>query len=79
MTVKTIEACIDDVEYALRLLQKAAVARQARVAGQKPGGLCRAVRNEGVGGASQSSGTVSEVREKRRERGRGRRKSLESA
>lgn len=63
VTVGAIEACIGDVEYALRLMQKAAVARQARVAGQTPGGLllCRTVRDKDMAAASQSSGTVSEV------------------
>ncbi|CAN0273333.1 unnamed protein product, partial [Scytosiphon promiscuus] len=36
VTVGAVQACIVDVEYALRLLQKAAQARQARVSAQTP-------------------------------------------
>lgn len=62
VTVGAVQACVDDVEYALRLMQKAALARQARDSAQTPEGL----RSSGGlrGGAavdSQSSGTVSEV------------------
>ncbi|CAM9230899.1 unnamed protein product, partial [Ectocarpus sp. 13 AM-2016] len=64
VTVGTVQACIGDVEYALRLLQKAALARQARVSAQTPEGMRSLLsRGGGRGGAgeSQSSGTVSEA------------------
>ncbi|CAM9831866.1 unnamed protein product, partial [Ectocarpus sp. 8 AP-2014] len=64
VTVGTVQACIGDVEYALRLLQKAALARQARVSAQTPEGMRSLLsRSGGRGGAeeSQSSGTVSEA------------------
>lgn len=57
-----MQACVDDVEYALRLMQKAAVARQARVSVQTPEGLRSFLR--AGGDDSQSSGTVSEARRK---------------
>lgn len=59
-----MQACIGNVEYALRLLQKAALARQARVSAQTPEGMRSLLsRGGGRGGAgeSQSSGTVSEA------------------
>ncbi|CAM9336242.1 unnamed protein product, partial [Ectocarpus sp. 12 AP-2014] len=63
VTVGTVQACIGDVEYALRLLQKAALARQARVSAQTSEGI-RSLLSSGGGrvgaGESQSSGTVSE-------------------
>ncbi|CAB1119943.1 unnamed protein product [Ectocarpus sp. CCAP 1310/34] len=64
VTVGTVQACIGDVEYALRLLQKAALARQARVSAQTPEGMRSLLsRGGGRGGAgeSQSSGTASEA------------------
>lgn len=60
VTIGAVQACVDDVEYALRLMQKAAVARQARVSVQTPEGLRSFLR--AGGGDSQSSGTVSEAR-----------------
>lgn len=61
VTVGAIEACIDDVEYALRLMHKASLARQARVAAQTPEGLSSSFRHGGGAGCSQSDGTVSEA------------------
>eukprot|EP00903_Cladosiphon_okamuranus_P008699 g8335.t1 len=58
VTIGAVQACVDDVEYALRLMQKAAVARQARVSVQTPEGLRSFLR--AAGDDSQSSGTVSE-------------------
>eukprot|EP00752_Nemacystus_decipiens_P005128 g4653.t1 len=55
VTIGAVQACVDDVEYALRLMQKAAVARQARVSVQAPEGLRSFLRTGG--GDSQSSGT----------------------
>ncbi|CAM9185939.1 unnamed protein product, partial [Ectocarpus sp. 6 AP-2014] len=60
VAVGTVQACVGDVEYALRLLQKAALARQARVSAQTPEGMRSLLsRGGGRGGAgeSQSSGT----------------------
>ena len=59
--VGAIEACIDDVEYALRLMHKASLARQARVGAQTPEGLLNSFRHGGGAGCSQSDGTVSEA------------------
>lgn len=60
VTIGAVQTCVDDVEYALRLMQKAAVARQARVSVQTPEGLRSSLRTGGED--SQSSGTVSEAR-----------------
>lgn len=55
-----MESCIEESEYALRLLQKAAVARQARKAAQTPEGLSLgAAGARGMG--ARPSGTLSEV------------------
>lgn len=61
VTVGAVQACVDDVEYALRLMQKAALARQARDSAQTPEGLRSSGGLRGAAGDSQSSGTVSEV------------------
>lgn len=62
VAVGAIETCIEDAEYALRLIQKASLARQARVAAQTPEGVLSAFRNGGgAAGLSQSSGTASEA------------------
>lgn len=55
LTITAMEECTEELEYAVRLLQKAAAARQARVAAQTPEGAVSA------GGDVQSSGTISEV------------------
>lgn len=56
-----MERCIEDLEYALRLLDKAAIARQARDASQRLRGLSRLAGGRRAPD-SQSSGTVSEVK-----------------
>lgn len=52
---------MDDIEYALRLMHKSALARQARVAAQTPEGLEQSFRHGGGAGSQQSDGTVSEA------------------
>lgn len=61
VTVGAIETCIDDVEYALRLMHKASLARQTRAAAQTPEGLSSSFRHWSGPGCSQSDGTVSEA------------------